>query len=392
MMAGKRGHGEGTVTRRPDGKWMAQASIGRDPATGKTRRVTKYFKTRKEAAAWLAEMQHRKNTGTLTEPSRLTLGEWLPRYLEVYVKPKVRPSSYANYHDVARRHILPALGSIPLQGLQTHTIQEFYNERAERGRQDGGPLSPRMVHLIHQVLNGCLKQAVRERLLTVNPAEYTTRPGLKYREMTPLTPEEVNAYLEAAKGERLYAAFLLELTTGLRRGELLALKWDDFDPDKGTLTVRRTLARVRLVDKGGSELRFSEPKTESGKRTIPLLPEVIRELKAHKARQNEERLFFGQAYTDLGLMFPTPLGTPLEPRNFHRKHTEILRKAGLRHVRLHDLRHTFATILLQEGENPENLRDLLGHSKTSTTLDLYCHSNMEGKERAVARLKGLIRV
>nr|WP_018086887.1 site-specific integrase [Desulfurispora thermophila] len=390
-MAGKRGHGEGTIVKRPDGRWMAQISIGADPSTGKPKRMTKYFKTRKEAQEWLARVQHEQVTGAFVEPAKITLGEWLIRWLDVYVKPKVKPSSYVNYLDVAQKHIIPALGSSFLQSLRTNAIQEFYNQKHENGRLDGqGGLSPRIIHLIHQVLNGCLKQAVRERLITNNPAEYTTRPSLKYREMSPLSAEEVRLYLEAAKEDRLYAAFLLEVSTGLRRGELLALTWDCIDLMGGTLVVKRTLARVRIADTGKSVLLFSEPKTESGKRSIPLLPEVVQELKKHRARQAQEKLFFGQEYQDQNLVFATPLGTPIEPRNFHRKHSQVLRKAGLRHVRLHDLRHTFATILLQEGENPENLRDLLGHTKTSTTLDLYCHSTLEGKKKAVSKLQGVL--
>lgn len=388
----KRGHGEGTIVKhKKTGKWMAQASIGYDHE-GKIKRITKYFETRKEAQDWLAQVQHEKNTGQFVEPDKAVFGDWLNRWLTVYVKPKIRPASYANYKDVARNHIIPALGNIPLQKLTTDMIQEFYNRKSENGRLDGkGGLSPRIIHLIHQVINGALKQAVRQKLITHNPAEYTTRPSLKYREMQPLAVEEVNRYLEAAREDRLYAAFLLELTTGLRRGELLAITWDNLDLAKQTLSIKQSLSRVRYVDEGISKLEAQDTKTESGKRTIPLLPEVAQELKRHKARQNEEKLFFGQAYQDKNLVFATPIGTPIEPRNFHRKHTAILQKAGLRHVRLHDLRHTFATIVLNQGENPENLRALLGHAKTSTTLDLYCHSDDEGKRKAVNRLRGIIK-
>lgn len=389
--AGKRGHGEGTIYQRPDGRWTAQVTFGHD-AEGKPKRVTFYGKTRKEVQEKLDKTRAELQAGTFAEPSKITLGEWLIKWLTVYVRPKVKPGSYANYDHIARTHIIPALGNIPLQYLRTNVIQEFYNQKIKNGRLNGkGGLSPRIIHLMHQVINGALKQAVRERLINTNPAEHTTRPGLKYKEMSPLTADEVNKYLEAARGERLYPAFLLELTSGLRRGELLAASWDCVDLVNGTLTVKRTLARVRLVDSGTSELQFSEPKTESGKRVIPLLPEVVQELKSHKARQAQEKLIVGQAYRDNGLVFATPTGGPIEPRNFHRKHTQILKKAGLRHVRLHDLRHTFATILLQAGENPENLRDLLGHSKTSTTLDLYCHSTMDGKKKAISRLAGIIK-
>ena len=383
-MAKRRGHGEGTICKRKDGRWEAKACIGYD-AEGKLKRVTKYFRTRQEAAAWLAEVQTARRTGQFVEPDRITVGEWVLRYLRTYVKPKVRPTSYANYMDVVRLHIAPAIGGIPLQQLRRHTIQEFYNRTAEK-------FSPWRIARIHIVLSGALRQAVRDNLIPVNPAEYTTRPPIKRKEMKVLSPEEVNRYLEAAREHRLYAAFLLELTTGLRRGELLALKWEDVDFTKRTLTVKRALSRVCYADEGFTRLEFTETKTEASRRTIPLLPEVVQELKRHKARQNEERLFFGAAYRDGNLIFAQEDGRPVDPRTFHRWHTSILKKAGLPHVRVHDLRHTFATLLLQAGENPENLRDLLGHTKTSTTLDLYCHSTMEGKKKAVERLKGILKI
>jgi integrase len=387
----KRGHGEGTIYKRKDGKWEAKASIGCDPATGKLKRVTRYFDTRKEAQDWLAQVQHEKKTGVFVEPDKTTVGAWVMRYLQTYAKPKVKPNTFADYMDVLKNHIIPAIGTIPLQALRTSAIQELYNRKAESGRLDGkGGLSPRTIHLIHLVLNGALKQAVRERLIQHNPAEYTVRPPMKHKEMAVLSPEEVNRYLETAREDRLYAAFLLELTTGLRRGELLALTWDCVDFAKGAITVKQSLSRVRYAEEGFTRLEITDTKTEASKRTIPLLPEVVRELKALKRKQAEEKLLFGPAYQDKNLVFATPTGTPIEPRNFYRKHAAMLKKAGLRHVRLHDLRHTFATILLQEGENPENLRDLLGHTKTSTTLDLYCHSTMEGKKKAVERLKTVL--
>jgi len=336
----KRGHGEGTIYKRKDGKWEAKASIGYDPATGKLKRITKYFETRKEAQEWLAQVQHEKRTGQFVEPDKVTVGEWVMRYLQTYAKRKVRPNTFADYMDVFKSHINPVIGTIPLQALRTNTIQELYNQKAESGRLDGkGGLSPRTIHLIHLVLNGALKQAVREHLIQHNPAEYTVRPPMKRKEMDILNPKEVNRYLEVTKGDRLYAAFLLELTTGLRRGELLALTWDCVDFAKGTITVKQSLSRVRYVEEGFTRLEATDTKTEASKRTIPLLPEAVRELKALKRKQAEEKLFFGQAYKDKNLVFATPTGTPIEPRNFHRKHTAILEKAGLKHVRLHDLRH-----------------------------------------------------
>lgn len=385
-MARKRGHGEGTIYKRKDGRWEAKASIGYD-SEGKPKRITRYFKTRKEAQDWLAQVQHERNVGTFVEPDKITFGEWLMRWLETYKKPpKIRPTSYANYLDAAKNHITPSLGHIPLQSLRTSDIQAFYNRKEKEN------LSAWVIHRFHVLISGALKQAVRERFIAFNPAEYTTRPPIKQKEMQVLNVEEANRYLEAARDHRLYAAFLLEMTTALRRGELLALRWQDVDLANGTVTVKGSLTRVRYPEEGVTRLELTEPKTEASKRTIPLLPEVVRELKRLRKLQNEEKLFFGPTYQDNGLVFATPTGGMIDPRTFHRWHTAVLRKAGLRHVRVHDLRHTVATIVLQAGENPENLRALLGHTRTSTTLDLYCHSDEEGKKKAVAKLRGILRI
>jgi len=210
--------------------------------------------------------------------------------------------------------------------------------------------------------------------------------------MAVLNANQINAYIATAREHRLFAAFVLDLTTGLRRGELLALKKDALDLTRGTVTVREGLYRTRLVDEGRSELQFNDPKTESGRRTIPLRPGVVRELREHLKRQAEERLFAGGAWQDNNLVFCTSTGTPIEPRNFSRCHAGMLKKAGLPHVTLHALRHSFASLVAGTGENPENLRAILGHSKTGTTMDLYCHANEEGKRRAVNRLEGLINI
>lgn len=389
-MAGKRGHGEGTIYKRKDGRWEGKLTIGYD-TEGKPKRKTFYGKTRREVQEKMDKVKADLQAGTFVESNKITFEQWLNRWLEVYVKPKVKPATFSNYVHLARTHIIPSLGKIELQKLTTDIIQEFYNQKSKSGRLDGsGGLSPRIIHMMHQVISGTLKQAVKQRMIVFNPADATTRPRLKYKEMNPLTADEVKQYLDAARNERLHTAFLLELTTGMRRGELLALKWEDIDFDKGTLTVKTTLARVRVVDEGKSKLMFSEPKTEKGRRTIPVLPETLKELKAHKARQAQEKLLVGQAYQDNGLVFCTPEGKPIEPRGFHRKHTEILKKAGLRHVRVHDLRHTFATILLEANEDPKTIQELLGHAKVSTTLDLYCHSSINMKQQSISKLGGLL--
>lgn len=385
----KRGQNEGSIRKKEkNGKISYEARVTID-----YKQISRTFKTRTEASAWLAEARTQQANGTFIKPDKVTLGEWLPRWLEVYIKPGVKPSTYANYMDVTNKHIIPSLGPMSLQALRGHIIKEFYNKKLESGRLDGkGGLSQRIINLMHQVIKGALKQAVFERLIPTNPAEHITNAKIKHKEMNTLSPEQANKYLEAAEGERLKAAFLLEIHTGLRRGELLGLTWDsiDLEGEEPKLQVKQTLARVRLVDKGTSELMTSEPKTEKSKRTIYIDPAIAEELKHHKARQEGEKEFHGKHYQDNGYVFTTAQGRPIEPRNFYRLHCKVLEDASLPHVRFHDLRHSVATMLIQDGENVENIRELLGHEKTSTTLDLYCHSTPVGAKRTTARLAQII--
>jgi integrase len=340
----------------------------------------------------MTDFKQKFRTGAYIEPTEITLGVWIIRWLSVYKENQVSTKTYADYVTQVMNHVIPAIGDIPLKNLTPDVIQEFFNSKMKGGRADGkeGGLSSRRTRMLHQLINGCLKRAVVNKMILSNPSETSELPAVKYKQMEVYSKEEVTKYLNAVKDDRLFPAFLVELTTGLRSGELLAVRWPNLDLGKGAIRIVETVARVKAIDAKKSKLEFSDPKTEASIREIPLIPPVVQALKRHKSRQAEEPLFWGQAYNKENLVFPTNLGTPLEPQNFYRKHCSIIRKAGLKHIRVHDLRHTFATLLLEEGENPEVLRDFLGHTKTSTTLDLYCHSTKKGKEKALPRIASLI--
>ncbi len=387
-MAGKRGHGEGTIYKRKDGRWEAKASIGFDPATGKPKRLTKYFKTRKEAQEWLAKVAHEKATGIFVEPHRVTVGEWLDRWLEVYVRPSVRDTTYQNYETLVRCHIKPYLGGKPIQKLMPGDLQAFYNAKLEGGRADGkeGGMSTRAVRYLHFLLSAALKQAVKEGLVSRNVAEATNPPKQGKKEIQYLTTEEIQRFLQVARESRYYVAMLTELGTGLRRGELLGLKWEDVDLKRGVITVRRQLVRA----KGGPV--FHEPKTESGIRTVTVPAEVLKELKAHKARQNEEKLLLGNAYDDSGLVFCQANGRRLEPRNFTRHFDNLLKKAGIRHVSFHSLRHTHATELLRLGVNLKTIQGRLGHSNFNVTANFYAHIADELQQEAAEKINSVLKV
>lgn len=385
-MSKKRGNGEGTIYKRSDGLWVAQVTVGYDPQTGKPKRKSFYGKTRQEVIGKLTEIIQELRTGTFIEPSKATFGEWLDKWLEEYKKGQLKPTTYESYKAIVDIHIKPALGGIPLAKLQPHMLQAFYNEKLENGRADGkGGLSTRMVHYCHTIIHQALKQAVKEGLLPRNPAEATSPPAVKNKQMRPLTEEELLKFLDVAKDDRLYAAYVVAATTGLRRGELLGLCWDCVDLEQGVIVVKRQL----LILKNSLTLEETT-KTKSGQRTVVLTDDAIRELKAHRKLQAQEKLLLGEAYQDHNLVFCKPDGTPLDPREFTKHFQRLLKKAGLPQVRLHDLRHTHATLLLKRGIPAKIVQERLGHSSITITLDLYSHVTPEMQRLAAESLNSLL--
>lgn len=378
----KRGAGEGSITQRPDGRWMSQITIGRKP-DGKPRRLTLYGKTRREAADKLTKALGDRQNGTLVGPNQVTLGQWLDTWLQGYKKARLRPTTFSSYEQQIRVHIKPAVGLIPLRDLRPDHLQWLYSQKLDSG------LSPTSVRYIHHVLHAALEQAVKNQLVVRNVSEATEIPPAARREISPMTLEQVKQLLGVNTLDRLYAAILLELTTGVRRGELLAIHWTDVDLTNGVIKVEWELVRVHDFTSGAARktrLLFQPPKTPQSRRSIPLSKEALEELIRHKARQEEEKSEIGPAYTDNDLVFCTVDGKPLEPRNFTRHFDLLLKKAGLPHIRFHDTRHTFATLLLELGENPKVVQDLLGHSRIAVTLDTYSHVSLELGRRATGRL------
>lgn len=326
-MAKKRGNNEGSIGRRKDGLWQASIIIGRDPLTGKLKRAFFYAKTHKEAADKLTKALRDKAQGTFVAPHKLTLGEWLDTWLHEYKKPSVRPLTFDSYEALVRCHIKPTLGHIPLQDLRPEHLQRLYNDKRKAG------LSPRTVRYIHAVIHGALEQAMKSQLLVRNVSEATILPSDVKREMHPLSLDQVRQLLTTIGQDRLFPAIWLELGTGLRRGELLALRWPDVDLEMGLLQVKQSLERVRNHEATGDDqktrLLLQEPKTALSRRTIPIPEDIVEELKRHKARQAQEKLLLGHAYQDHGLVFSLPDGKPLEPRNFTRHFDWMLKQAGL---------------------------------------------------------------
>jgi len=367
---------------------MGRIFVGYDNE-GKPIRKVMYAKSKTELQEKIRNVLYERQAGTYVEPSRLTVGEWVISYLETYVRPSVRVKTFTTYEDMAKKHIVPALGTRLLQQLQTPEIQRFYNEKLEAGRLDGkGGLSSRAIHMMHQVISGALKQALAEGRIQRNVAEAVKLPPLKYKSMRSLSREELAELMKAVREDRLHAAFEVELATGLRRGELLALRWQDVDLNKKVIHVRRTLKRVRA--EGGerrTKLVFEEPKTDKSRRTITLTETAVKALKLHRVRQAEEKLRVGEAYQDNGLVFATPLGRPIDPDGFYKHFSKILKKAGISHRSFHNCRHTVATVLLEEGVNPKVVQELLGHARVGITLDIYSHVDMKTMQQATDKLE-----
>jgi integrase len=388
-MPKKRGNNEGSISQRKDGRFMARITIGRDPTTGKLKRVCFYGKTRKAVADQMARALGDLGRGAFVAPHKLTLGAWLETWLKDYKAPSIRPITLDSYAMMIRYHLKPALGHIALKDLRPEQVQRVYDDKRDAG------LSPRTVRYIHTILHSALKQAMKNQLVLRNVSEATTRPTGKPRRMHPLTLPQVNQLLTAVKDDRAFPAIFLALGTGVRRGELLGLRWVDMDLDAGVLHVRQALIRVGNHDATAGDrkgrLIFQEPKTEESRRTTPVPADITEALKHHKARQAQEKLLFGEAYDDHGLVFCQPNGQPIDPRTFTRYFERLLHQAGVPRIRFHDGRHTFATLMLELGEAPKTVQTMLGHTKIATTLDVYSHVSLDLETRAAARLNAALR-
>lgn len=374
----RRGRGEGTAYKRPDGRWAAQASIGYGP-DGRRRRVTVYGATKAEALAKLR--RELEELGAGANPTEETVEQYLRRWLRDSARLEVREATLAGYEANVRLYIAPAFGRVKLRRLLPVHIQELYASMIDRG------LSPRTVKQVHAVLHRALDRAVRWGLISRNPADAVDLPRGPRPEMQVLTPEQVRVFLDAARDDRLYALYALAVTCGPRQGELLGLPWDAVNFEAGTITIRQQL----IWPKRGQPY-LEEPKTAAGRRTFSAPKLVLEALKAHRRRQAEERLRLGEAWQNRwNLVFTTPIGTPLQPSNLvNRSFHPLLERAGLPRVRFHDLRHTAASLMAAQGVPPDVVRRILGHSSITITYDVYAHVFPQALEEAASKLDALL--
>ena len=351
----RRGFGEGSIYPRGDGRWVSYLRMpdGRKKFfTGRTREIVKNR---------LAEAQRQAQAGRLVMGPDQTLALYLERWLEEGVRNSVRPKTYENYELCVRR-LLPELGRVRLRALTPERIQHGLGNLIRRG------LAARTVRQVHMVLRCSLKQAVLWRLIPVNPSDAVKAPRAERKEMRTLSEEQVRSLLAATAGTRHHSLWIFLVTTGVRLGEALALKWADIDMVDGNATIRRALQRHR-----GVGMVFVEPKSSHGRRTVPFPPETLAALRAQRISLNRERSQAGKLWHENDLVFPSPNGRPRDltylSYTFHRG----LERAGLPRLLIHDLRHTAATHLLTKHVHPKVVQELLGHSTIAITLDTYSH-------------------
>ena len=368
----------GQLIHRGKNKWLVRVYLGCDEF-GKRKYHNKTVNgIKKEAQAYLNKVLTEKDTGTFIEPSKEILSKYLEHWLQTTAKQRVREKTFSSYQSLIHRYVIPTLGNSKLAKLTPLQIQELYNSLLEKG------LSSRTVRYTHSVLRNALEQAVKWSMLYRNPADLVDLPKLQKQEMKSFPPEEASKFMSAIIYSKWKAAFSLLISSGMRPGEVLGLKWSDVNFDEGKVYILRTLSR------SSEGWKFEEPKTSKSRRTIPLPPSVIKDLKEHKKEQAAEKLE-AENYTDNGLIFACQNGEPLHERNLVRRHFKpLLEKAGLPNIRLYDLRHTCATLLLTAGENPKVVSERLGHASVILTLDTYSHVLPDMQQGAADKLEKLL--
>ncbi len=373
-MARKRANGEGSIYRRPNGSWTGMLSYADD--TGRPRRHTVYGRSQAEVRAKLKAARARLDAGAPVRDAKITVAAFTERWIATTLEASSRKATTRDtYSTLARCHLVPPpFGALTLDRLRPTDVEALLLSLRRAGK------SPSTIRQVYTVLRAVLDAAVRDRLVGRNVAAAVKRPGVERAEARFLSPAEVGRLLAAAQPSRYHALLVLLSATALRRGEALALRWDDLDLQTGLLRVRGTLARC------GGTLAVTEPKTERSRRVVPLPASVVEVLRTHRRQQAQERLRAGTLWIERGFVFATETGAPTDPRNAFRALSTAARSAGLSGVGLHTLRHSAASTMLAAGVPLKTVSEVLGHSSIAVTGDVYGHVAPDVARDAVDRL------
>ncbi|ACO28786.1 site-specific integrase [Bacillus cereus] len=355
--------------RKRGNKYCIVIDIGPDPETGKRRQ--KWFsgyKTKKEAQADVAKKITELNEGTFVEPSKITLKDYLIQWLEIK-KMSVEKSSLSRYQSNINKHIIPNIGMISLHKLNVMHIQKCYQSALNSG------IANNTILFQHRILTAALNLAVKQNIIPRNPATLAVIPKKEKSSIQTWTEEEVKQFLLHSQESRYHIGYLLAITTGMRLGEVLGLRWQDVDFNNHTVTINQTLGHDNKIK--------TSAKNNSSKRTIPIPLEVIEELKKCKLQVNKDKLRIGPAYHDLDLIICNKLGEVTTRTTFTRHFDKVIKNAGIKKIKFHDTRHTHATLLLKQGVHPKVVSERLGHSDISLTLRVYSHVLPNIQEDAV---------
>ncbi len=355
-MADKRGNSEGSIRRRSDGRWEARVVLENG------QRKSFYAKTRQEVSRLLAGALRDRDAGLPIVGEKQTVEQYLTQWLND-IKPTIRLRSWIRYEEAVRLHVLPRLGSVVLSRLSPQQVQSLYTVKLSEG------LAPATVARIHAVLRRAFGEATRMGISQRNVVALVRPPRPIAKEMRVLTPEQARIFLAAVVDDPLEALYVLALTTGMRRGEMLALHWADVNLEARFIQVRFTVQHI-----AGAQVLYSPPKTARSRRKVALSARAVDALQKHRQRQEQQRAIVGANWGDNDLVFTTATGEPMRGNHIlQRNFAPILRRAGLPPMRFHDLRHTAATLLLMQGIHPKIVSEMLGHSTISMTLDTYSH-------------------